>query len=194
MNKKEIKYQSVKIKYPKYLYLIVIWLIRGEKTIPFVLHEAYKDVEDGCKDGDLLIKMLNKGKTKKAVSDVVLIVPLTYGCDIPLKKKYWESPSVDEDPWDRTLEYSRAILKPFLYETLIIPALAKHKGKYRQIFQTATVLLKDTWKDNIESFLLSSKTQVSPEAKNASIYSIEKAYSYKLSTKEILTKEEEIVN
>jgi hypothetical protein len=54
--------------------------------------------------------------------------------------------------------------------------------------------LKGIEEKDIESFMLSSNMFVSPEAKNAALYTPENAYGYQISTKEIVTKKEEVVN
>jgi hypothetical protein len=192
---KEIKYQSIEIKYPPSLYATGILILRNGKRLPFFMSEAYVNIDLACKDAEIIIKHLqNRRRKKVVVPDKVVIVPITFRSDVPLFKKYWKNPSVEISVIDRMEMFCNAINEPPLYEMMITPDIIKDKEGTKIIFRTASVLKNNSPQKDIESFMLTSKVHVSPEAKTAAIYSIEECFACSLPSGEMITKVEDLTN
>ena len=187
MKKKGVRYQTIEVKYPRQLYLVGVFVYRKDRLLPIILFEAYPSVDLACKDAKIVIKQLNK--ENKVVKDAALIIPISYQSDVPLVKKYWDNPTINIGAIDRMVMFCDAVNEPNLHDLLITPRITKIKGKNNFIYRTASVFHKNPTPVEIAGFLISSKFEVTPEAKNAALYTFDEAYGYRISKKEIIAPE-----
>lgn len=183
MPRKKVQFGITKINYPKTL-LSFAFKIMHEKRLLFTF--AYRSFEDIDQ-----VKLYAKNVIKKSKNDSwsdedshyvdsVLIIPLIYNRELQLKKEYWDNPTDIVNYFNRYSAYLNMLKSPEFHEILVTPAI--ENGQVN--FNSAIPFKKGSDRD-IDIYMGCSDMYVSPEAKNAAIYFIDKIYGYDLNTNEI---------
>ena len=174
-------WQSIKINFPKKLYLYAVW-IKGRSLIPYFTNVLHKSFSAMIKNAVKQVQYYaDNVEGAEYVSRVILAMPLDYVKDYPLKKSFWEyEPQIKLDESKRLLEFIYAVDKPELYYTCATPSVEIDKGKITELkFGAAFPILKSREED-IDNLMRASNFPVTPEAKNCAIYRIGKVYGYDL--------------
>jgi hypothetical protein len=191
---KDVKWQSVKIDFPKKLYFYAVW-IKGDSLIPFFTNVLYKDLPTLKRKAKKLVKDYQKKlEGLKTVFNTILIIPVNYEKDHPLKKSLWQGSVVEFDEGQRLQQFIQAIDKPSLYYLCITPFIEGKESKSAEIkFGTPFPFLKSQ-EDEIDELMKASDFPVTPKAKNCAIYTFGKAYGYDLEIGEKIDKQDKILN
>lgn len=191
--KKNIKFQTIKVNYPNKLYAGALWMKR-DRFVPFFLYSMQKDFSSLKKYAiEAIEKIREMSGEKSRVIDTMLVIPVSFVKNYPLKKNMWDSPKVELQYDFRFVEYINAINKPDFYNMMVTPMFVKSKKGKIFGYNAAFTFLK-TNEEAVDSLTQMSDLYVNPEAKNAGIYSIEQVYGYDLENDEVVSKENSFIN
>ncbi|MBN1169153.1 hypothetical protein JXA63_04655 [Candidatus Woesebacteria bacterium] len=188
--KDKIKWQSVKIKYPKKLYLYAVWT-KNESLMPYFMSVLHKSYISMIKDAEEKIDYYAKNlEDIEYVSSAILVITLSYVKDHPLKKSFWKAdPEVKFDLFKRLLQFIYAIDKPDLYNVCVTPFFYGEKDKAPELKFGAAFAYLRSHEREIDTIMKASNFPVTPKAKNCSIYNIDEVYGYDLETGERVSKD-----
>lgn len=183
---KNLRYCYREIDYPKKLFLGGLWVENEDKKlIPFVMSQVYKNFNDLQKFTDANFEYVRK---KIKVIDDGLLVSLNFEGLYPLKKKYWENPSVDVSAEARLRKFIDFLEHPESYKLLVTPRA--HIGK-RNIFSPTFPFLRNARNEDVEAFMLSSTEVVDHTAKHAAFYTPDLVVGINWKTKKLYHPKEE---
>jgi hypothetical protein len=185
MDKNKIKFQSVKIKFPKKLYFGLTWVESEDGQKMLIPHKPVFATPSGCIDfSKQVYEHFKKGKIE--VYPEIVMVTLTFFREVPLKQKYWDNPSYKYKELNRLMEFLNAISSRHNYNVLITPDNTKSN-----LLTAPIPFLKTKTVDDIEVFMLNSDWHVDPTAKTCALYEIEGVVGLNIFTREIVKKDEE---
>ncbi|MBN1169245.1 hypothetical protein JXA63_05135 [Candidatus Woesebacteria bacterium] len=186
----KIKWQSVTVKFPKKLYLYAIWT-KSESLMIYTTNVLHKSFAEMLKDAKKTVKYYQENSTnEETVISAILVMPVSFVKNYPLKKSLWREPKLRLDKFDRLLEFIKAIEKPHFYHLCVTPSFGEiKKGKKRVISFGAPFPIHKSSEKNIDDLMKASDFPVTPEAKNCAIYKFDRVYGYDLESGEIVDRE-----
>lgn len=115
------------------------------------------------------IQEWNREKTNALnIVDTSVIVPITLQRLYPLKREFWENPSVHYDAFDRLKGFWNAVERPNFYQLLVTPLWVNKE----LFFHAAIPFYVSSTDRDIESFMLTSDYPVDERAKFAALYTL----------------------
>jgi hypothetical protein len=176
---KKPDFQSVKIDYPKKLYTYAFWVVSSDSDMPTPIFSprAIKSFGSVKRSAKAAIKR-SRGLDMHYL-DYILVVPLTYQKDFKLKKEMWRQNNTNIGFARRNVSLLEAFDKNKLYNVMVTPAIVEILGKGKSLeMYIAFPMFKSASNAEIEALTRGSDMYVSPEAKNAAIYTIDDMYGY----------------
>lgn len=110
-----------------------------------------------------------------------ILTYLTFESLIPLKKEYWENPTMKYDSWERNHLFMKMALHPQLYKILVVPVYIDEKDQALD----AVLPMQRVTDKIIENFMMSSDQIVDERSKYAAIYTFDHRMKFDWKTGEI---------
>ena len=185
MIKQEIKFQSIKVKFPKNLYLGTMWIVgSNNKLLIYPMHELQSSAKATLTAARKVYdQLINEGYK---VLDHIIFTKLTFLQNLPLKKEYWENPQVNFHEVHRMVQFSKLFDNYSAYKLLITPVDAKTNK-----FNAAVPFLISADTKDVESFMYSSDWFVDPLADISAFYRLDRPLSLNLLTGKVFEKDNE---
>lgn len=178
------EYGTLDPVFPKKAYLLFLFILHDEDIAGILpLEGIFTKLEDASIAIENTVQQLNNVPHPLTVPHETILFDLSFQSLVPLKKAYWDNPSLPYDTQTRLKTFSPLINNPFLYSLLVTP-FAYDDNTDIWYLNAALPLLKVD-KSIIERFMLSSDQVVEPRAKHAAIYTITDKKRFNWSTKEI---------
>lgn len=180
---KRVAFQSLDIEYPPKAYTFAAWALQNEVHYPVPMRGVYTNLDEMEKDANKVIGNLIEYPDKKSyIYDTILVLGLKYMEPVPLYRKYWMGKTES-----KTTEIFTSFMLGFpdfrKLKALIIPIINNSK-----VDLSVGMFFTNPTKAALEKYMASSDQFVSPEAKNAALYTIEDVYGYDLKTKNVVKK------
>jgi hypothetical protein len=189
---KKVNFQSKVISYPSKLYLTGFFLYVHELNkhsivFSFRLLPNLKAVRAYTSE-----ILNNQNSSECKYLDTVLVVDLILQNNFPLKKEMWEQDPPTVESHIKILNLIDVVGKKEFYNLIVTPVISNN-AKIDTDFYLAFPALKTASDDEMVTLMKGSDMYVSPEAKNAALYSIKKMYGYNPFTR-VRTNNEKLVN
>lgn len=141
-------------------------------TATFSISTVYTSTSEFCLDMIRLTKSWTP-EVRDYISDTALLIPLVFLKKIPLKKEFWENPTIETPMAERQRHFSKAIQYYTFYNVLCTPH--RFTRGYTQL-SAAFPFLKDCSNKIIDQFMYSSHFPVHEAANAAALYSCLRPY------------------
>jgi len=178
--RKNIKFQSIKIYYPKKLYSTALWIKYKKRLLLFFLQKSFKSlklIKTYSKDTIDSIQKTAKGKV--SLLDSILVFQTSFYKHYFLTKELWDPSPYVFDKLQRNFLFIDAASKPEIYYLLVTPIIKEGKGGNSFAYTAAFPFLKSQLA-GLKDLIRASDLFVSPEAKNCAIYKIDQVFGYDL--------------
>lgn len=171
-SKKRITYCSITPRFPAKAYMAILMILYQEEIVGFLpSYPVYASTDEFLSDCDYIAQYAEKNNV--SVHEEAILVPLSLHDLFPLKRIYWEKPSVKFKSHDRSNLILNALHLPYFYKMLVTPS---SYAKRRFTFMTALPFYVTVKKKEIELFMYESDFPVNEYANQAAIYLLEQPF------------------
>jgi len=180
INLKNIPWQSHSYRFPKKGFSVAILVEYAESDIPFYplpfskLHKEADDLAQYIKEAKIAVKLLSKERDMEARNEA-LVTSLELSKLIPLKREYWNKPSISYSIENRLEVFIKCWKNLEDYLILVVPA-GKEQGKVQ--LNVVSAFRKKYLMQELVPFMQMSDVLVDPRATHAALYTPVKLRGY----------------
>jgi len=180
----KVKYQSRQPLFPQRGYMVAAWITYDEReytNLPFTLTRLFRSREEIF---SYMAQYKSEAEEKYSgliVLESVLVVSLKLDTLVPLKKMYWQAPSVEVDLINKAAAFLAFYDQPSFHKILVTPRGVYYENGQEE-FLVAIPILESGLEKKLEAFMRTSKHPVDPTAKYAALYEPIKIESYNWKT------------
>jgi hypothetical protein len=183
---KKIDYCSLEPIFPNKAFMLFLFILHQDQLIGIVpLDSIYETPEAASEGVSETIKQFETTMGKEIIiPEECLLIPLNRNSLYPLRKGFWDKPTITYSTHMRMKTFAPVIDHPTFYSLLVTPYAFDDKFN-KWYLHAALPLIDPTDKAAIERFMLNSDHVVEPRAKHAAFYTLGKKLRFNWQTKEI---------
>ncbi len=156
--------------FPKEAYMNYVFYGRNEDiAMLYPFETVYPSIENLAEEMRNYSFEWNKEMANgMEIIDVSIIVPLVFHSLYPLRREFWNNPTMNFDDLDRFRGFWKAAAKPHFYKVVVTPQWLRKQVAYHAVVPFyITAQVRD-----IDAFMMHSDYPVDERAKYAAIYTI----------------------
>lgn len=159
------------VSFPEEAFVGFVTIIKGEDILMFYpLDAIFANFEEYKKAAQQFTKQFSIPDL--AVSDTGLLMPIVFTEKFPLKRDYWQEPTIEYTTQQRVKLFAGAANVHTLYKLLVTPSST---GK-RHALNAAAPFFTSATPAHIETFMYTSDFPVDETAKDAAIYTMDRPF------------------
>ena len=171
-------------KFPKKLYFVGIFITLKDNIefVPF--HQAFTNIKN---ISDYILNLYKELEDKFRDSEIapqVVVIPLTYDHNLPLKKEYWDGEHETFTSETRTSLFIHLVKNPLFFKLLVTPNRYDEK-KDNFEFEVAIPFKINSCEKDAEQFMLHSDYPVNTSASHVALYTPSRPRRYNYKTKKL---------
>lgn len=169
MKTKRYCYRSV--SFPEEAYVGYVTILKNEQILMFYpLDQIFASFDEYQKAAKKFTKEFSIQDL--AVSDTGLLMPIVFTEKFPLKREYWQEPTISYTTQQRVKLFAGAANVHMLYKLLVTPSsLVK-----RPALNAAATFYTSATPAHIETFMYTSDFPVDETAKHAALYTMDRPF------------------
>jgi len=178
------RYCYLEPDFPRSAFVVIVFFV-GKNTAVFPLHQTVTSQDDAARYVKEIYDHMKSKSPDIDIPELCSLIPITFHTLIPLKREYWQHPTLKYTYDQRDSLFLKLMDNPTLHQLLVTPAYYNSKKKIWE-FTASLPLPYNASPKIIEQFMFQSDQAVDARAKSAAIYSVGEPKRYNWKENEVM--------